>query len=210
MNVKETRKKETVRRILDAAAQVFAETGYQGARVDRIANRAGVNKAMIYYHIGDKKALYTQVLHEVFSDTAVHMTDNINRAETPLAKIKAYIQSIGESLEKHPYLPHIMMRELASGGLNLPELVVHDLASIIRSISSAIMEGRMRGEFLDVDPFVLHLMVIGGIAYYQASVPLRLRYSEMTEERFEDKADKNGSDLLNQIERIILSALTGS
>jgi AcrR family transcriptional regulator len=210
MNVKETRKKETVRRILDAAAQVFAEIGYQGARIDRIASRAGVNKAMIYYHIGDKKALYTRVLHEVFRGTAAHMADNINRAETPLAKIKAYIHSIGETLEKHPQLPHIMMRELASGGLDLPELVVHDLASIIRSISTVIMEGRTRGEFLDVDPLVLHLMVIGGIAYYQASAPLRLKYSHMMEELIEDKADKNGFDLLSQIERIILSALIGS
>jgi AcrR family transcriptional regulator len=210
VNIRETRKKETIRRILDAAALVFAETGYQGARVDRIANRAGVNKAMIYYHIGDKKALYTRVLHEVFSGMAAHMADNINRAETPLGKIKAYIQSIGQTVEKHPHLPHIMMRELASGGLNLPEIVVHDLAAIIKSISAVIMEGRARGKFLDVNPFVLHLMVIGGIAYYQASDPIRLRYFGLTEELFEDKSDENGFDLLNEIERIIIGALTGS
>ncbi|HSN67988.1 MAG TPA: helix-turn-helix domain-containing protein, partial [Thermoanaerobaculia bacterium] len=38
--------------ILTAAAAVFAEVGYAGARVDEIAERAGVNKAMLYYHVG--------------------------------------------------------------------------------------------------------------------------------------------------------------
>ena len=70
MNARETKKKETIRRILDAAAQAFAAAGFEGARIDDIAHRAGVNKAMIYYHIGDKKALYTRVLHDVFGDAA--------------------------------------------------------------------------------------------------------------------------------------------
>ena len=50
------RKGETVTRILAAAKEVFAEVGFAGARVDEIARRADVNKASLYYHIGDKKA----------------------------------------------------------------------------------------------------------------------------------------------------------
>lgn len=46
---------DTTRRIMDTAAEVFSEVGYAGARVDAIAKKANVNKAMIYYHIGDKK-----------------------------------------------------------------------------------------------------------------------------------------------------------
>jgi AcrR family transcriptional regulator len=52
-------------RILAAAAEVFAQIGFAGARVDDIAARAGVNKAMLYYHVGDKERLYTAVLVEV-------------------------------------------------------------------------------------------------------------------------------------------------
>jgi AcrR family transcriptional regulator len=45
-------------RILAAAAAEFAERGFAGARVDRIARRARVNKAMIYYHFASKQRLY--------------------------------------------------------------------------------------------------------------------------------------------------------
>ena len=48
--------------ILDAASAEFAERGFAGARVDEIAARAGVNKAMLYYRIGDKQTLYNAVL----------------------------------------------------------------------------------------------------------------------------------------------------
>jgi AcrR family transcriptional regulator len=54
---------ESIRQILDAAMEVFAEAGYEGARVDEIARRAGINKAMVYYRIGDKKTLYQEVIH---------------------------------------------------------------------------------------------------------------------------------------------------
>src|SRR6185295_1241672 len=52
--------------LLDAATTLFAERGFDGARVDEIARRAGVNKAMISYHFGGKKALYNAILADDF------------------------------------------------------------------------------------------------------------------------------------------------
>ena len=69
------KKHETKRRILDAAATVFSNVGFAGARVDEIAKQARVNKATIYYHIGDKKALYREMLHDILGnafDRSVH------------------------------------------------------------------------------------------------------------------------------------------
>jgi AcrR family transcriptional regulator len=54
---------ETTRaRLLDAAGQVFADTGYQAATVRQICAHAGVNIALVNYHFGDKLELYTEVL----------------------------------------------------------------------------------------------------------------------------------------------------
>jgi AcrR family transcriptional regulator len=53
-------------RILDAAEKVFAEKGLAGARVDEIADRAAINKRMLYAHFGGKEALYKAALERVY------------------------------------------------------------------------------------------------------------------------------------------------
>lgn len=55
---------DTRRRLLDAARDVFAESGYYDATVRDICTRAGVNVAAINYHFGDKLELYTEVLRQ--------------------------------------------------------------------------------------------------------------------------------------------------
>ncbi|HED23724.1 MAG TPA: TetR/AcrR family transcriptional regulator, partial [Firmicutes bacterium] len=49
-------------RILNAAEEVFAEKGFDGARVDDISNRAGVNKALLYYYFSGKQDLFEELV----------------------------------------------------------------------------------------------------------------------------------------------------
>ena len=54
-------------RILKAATAEFARHGLGGARVDRIAERAGANKRMLYYYYGNKEALFLAVMEASYS-----------------------------------------------------------------------------------------------------------------------------------------------
>lgn len=54
--------------LLAAARREFARRGFEGARVDEIAKRAGVNKQLVYHHFGNKEALYRQVLESVYTE----------------------------------------------------------------------------------------------------------------------------------------------
>src|ERR1700677_3172764 len=53
---------DTRTKLLDAAGQVFAESGFQAATVREICSRAGVNIALVNYYFGDKLELYAEVL----------------------------------------------------------------------------------------------------------------------------------------------------
>lgn len=57
----------TSRSILNAANREFAEHGLSGARIDRIAARAGINKRMLYHYYGDKNGLYLAVLEAAYA-----------------------------------------------------------------------------------------------------------------------------------------------
>lgn len=67
---KETRPRDAEasrRRILAAATEVFAESGFDGARVDAIAEAANINKQLLYHHFGNKDGLFTAVLEAAYT-----------------------------------------------------------------------------------------------------------------------------------------------
>src|SRR5882724_1304017 len=59
---------QTQQRILEAALQEFAAKGFAGARVDVIAQRAAINKRMLYHYFGDKEGLFREVLRRKIAE----------------------------------------------------------------------------------------------------------------------------------------------
>jgi len=70
-------------RIKQAAAEVFSERGFDGARMQEIADRAGANKAMIYYYFNSKEALFTAIFSENFT--------NLLNCSAPSSKLRRSI-----------------------------------------------------------------------------------------------------------------------
>src|SRR5262245_59091874 len=72
----------TLEALLEAATELFAERGYDGVPVWAIADRAGVNKAMISYHFGGKRQLYATIVGATFSEI-VERVEALAAAPTP-------------------------------------------------------------------------------------------------------------------------------
>ena len=168
---------KTAEKILTAARAVFAENGYSGAHVDEIAERAGVNKATLYYQIGDKDTLYANVIHQVLGNTAKNIAGAVAKADHPEEKLKAYIHYIANTVDKNPELPPIMMREIASGGQTLPQVVVEDIASVLKVLIGILDQGKKKGIFTDTIPFLIHMMIVGTILFYKKALPIKDRQS---------------------------------
>ncbi|MBU4427186.1 MAG: TetR/AcrR family transcriptional regulator, partial [Proteobacteria bacterium] len=196
----------TIRHILEAAAKTFSEVGFEGARMDEIAKRATVNKATIYYHIGDKKALYAEVLHDIIGNALERSLRNLQDTQSPEEKLKSYISSVTHTMDQHPYLAPIMMREQISGGQNLPEVTARLLANIIGTLTDILEEGAKQGVFIETIPFIVHSMVIGCVIFYKASDPVRSKYAAFPEAL--KKLDKKLSgSVAEEIEKLILRAI---
>jgi len=202
----ESKREKTIRRILDAAAKIFSESGFEGARMDEIAKQAKINKAMIYYHIGDKKTLYAQVLHDIIGNAAEHFMSNLDENQSPEKKLKYYIKAVTRTMDQNPLIAPIMMREQASGGQNLPEIIAGDFASIIGIVTNILEEGAKQGVFIKTTPFIIHSMIIGGIMFYQSSCPVRSGYAVFPETVKKLGASVSG-DFSREIENLILKAV---
>ncbi|HXK48429.1 MAG TPA: TetR family transcriptional regulator [Deltaproteobacteria bacterium] len=197
---------ETMSRILAAAKDEFADKGFAGARVDEIARRAGVNKATLYYHIGDKKALYAEVIHDVVGTAALRLSEGIRDVGSPEERIRTYIKTLAKTFDDNPQMPRIMMREIASGGRNLPEVFFQDLMSIIATLTDIIDQGRDAGIFVDTVPLLVHFMAIGTTVIYKSIAPIMLANRGASDEA-KDMGDRLSGDIADEIERLILKAL---
>jgi len=202
----ESKREKTMRRILDAAAKTFSEAGYAGARMDEIANQAKINKAMIYYHIGDKKALYAKVLQDMIGDGVDRFMNDIHRCDSPEEKLKIYINGVAHTMDQHPHWAPIMMREQASGARNLPDLIARAFASIIAMVTNILEEGEKKGVFIKTTPFIIHSMVIGGIMFYKNSYPVRSGYDAFPE-TVKKLGNSVSGDFSREIEKLVLKAV---
>lgn len=202
----EEKRQETVRKILDTAMEVFAEVGFAGARIDEIAKRSGVNKATIYYRIGDKEALYASVLNDVFADTVERLLQNVQEARDPEEKLKTYIRNIIRTVGQNPRLPPILFREIASGGRHFPGDVLKELARIIATLMASLKEGVEKGTFIQTNPLTLHLMVAGGTLLFIAIQSIAANKPEVAN-LFNQIHPEAPNGFANEIENIILNGV---
>ncbi len=161
--------------LLEAATEVFATEGFEGARVETIARRAGVNKAMINYHFGGKEALYETILVSTFSDFGERLRrirDGSVRADTQLGD---FIRAFAEMVSSRPSLPAMVLREVLSGGRHLSDRVMPHFLGVFAHVREIVQQGVREGTFRPVNPFLTHLTLIGCLAFFYATTPLRKR-----------------------------------
>ena len=94
--------------IVAAAADVFASRGFEGARIDEIAERAGVNKAMLYYHVGDKERLYSAVLLESMERALSLLRAAAETGGSPSEKLQAILDTFAAFGTSNPAFIPIM------------------------------------------------------------------------------------------------------
>ncbi|MFC5826495.1 TetR/AcrR family transcriptional regulator [Nonomuraea insulae] len=93
--------------LLEAAREEFAAYGVAGARVDRIAERAGVNKERIYGHFGNKEKLFDAVITEALDDLTAQIA-------LPGADPVDYAAKLTDYYHSHPDLVRLLMWEALS------------------------------------------------------------------------------------------------
>ena len=194
----------TKERIKTAAWEVFVEKGRDGARMQEIADRAGANKAMIYYYFTSKDILFEEIIKDIFKQLISNVKLSVLKQDhKPEDIVRIMVDTYIDLLENHPYLARVMTRELLSEnpiikkiikslfeteGFDLPTEFVHII--ILNSQSGAIRQ---------VDPIQTILSFLGMCLFYFIAKPVIVDVwgmQQADEEKFIKKRKEAITDLI--------------
>ncbi len=161
----------TQQQILRAAMSEFSDAGLGGARIDGIAERAGVNKRLIYYYFGSKEALFLAVLEQTYADIrtaerALHL-----EAASPADALRKLVVFTWEHYLAHPEFLTLLNSENLHRARHLSQSKrIREMNSpLIQTLGDVLERGRREGVFRGgIDPLQLYVS-IAGLAYFYLS-----------------------------------------
>lgn len=102
----------TEQKIFDAAHEVFMQKGMDGAKMQEIADRAGINKALLHYYYRSKEKLYEMVARAIIG-RAVPIIREFLETDYPLEeKIRRFVNFYIELIARNPYIPIFVISEM--------------------------------------------------------------------------------------------------
>lgn len=162
--------------LLAAASELFGADGFDATRVEAIARRAGVNKALINYHFGGKRRLYLAVLESTFAEFVAEAERLAAAPRPPDELLRAFVAAFAEmATRRRPNFPAMLLREVLGGGRLVDQAILPRLRAIFGAVRSIVERGVSEGRFRPVDPVLTHLGLIGSLVFFFATAAFRSR-----------------------------------
>ncbi len=156
--------------LVETARAVFADRGYHGTTLDRIAEQAGIRRASLLHHFGDKASLYQEVLDQV----VVGLQDLIREASGARTDYPGALDALGsrivDTLGRRPGVARLLLRELVDGGPYLEGAGGRAVQETLEFTAGFLAAGMTAGVFLRQDPRQLALTIVGLHLYYFATL----------------------------------------
>jgi|SRR5580698_272951 TetR/AcrR family transcriptional regulator len=170
------RSDQTRARILAAAIREFSTDGLAGARTERIAEAAGVNKALLYYYFTSKQTLYNaafeSVANRVVASSMAAMDANSSAGERLVQFALNHFDRIHSNRAFQSLMQQEMIR-LHRGEENaLPVLVERVFRPMMNRVRQVYAEGCASGELIRVDELQIMYAALGANVFYFLSAPV--------------------------------------
>jgi TetR/AcrR family transcriptional regulator len=163
----------TKERIVDAAVREFAQNGLRGARMDKIAKRAGINKQLLYHHLGGKEDVYLAALEHVYADFRLREQElDLERLE-PWPALKKFLCFKFEYLSTHADYVALLMDENMHRGRHVrrSKVLAKMHADLVGKLGAVVRRGEKKGVFRrGVDPLQLYISAAALCYFYFGNV----------------------------------------
>ncbi|MGL6267798.1 MAG: TetR family transcriptional regulator [Chitinophagaceae bacterium] len=192
----------TEEKILNAAREVFFQKGFSGARMQDIADEAGINKALLHYYFRSKEKLFETIFREAFEKLVPRIIEVFSSKLPFFEKIRAFCEAYITMAIENPFIPIFILNEMHRNpeGFkktfgDIPKKLPHTLLKSV--IKKAMDDGLIR----EIDPLQLIMNMLSLCMFPTISRPmfqLVMNMSDMQFKKMNELRKKEVADFIIQ------------
>jgi TetR/AcrR family transcriptional regulator len=171
-------------RILNASKKVFQAKGMAGARMQDIADEAGINKALLHYYFSNKEKLFEVIFKEAFSQFFPKINAAIDAEISLHEKIRYFCREYIDMMQQNPYLPLFVLHELNNHPERFAKKMFGNRLSPFQRFSLHIQEEIRKKNIRPVDPANLFINMLSMLIFPFIAKPIWMAASGMDENAF--------------------------
>ena len=173
----------TEERIVEAARKVFSRKGMAGARMQEVADEAGINKALLHYYFRNKQQLFEGVFKDSVQRQFGCIWDSLKQCDSLFPAIETFVASYMDRMIEDPMLPLFIANEMSRDPEGLSDFVDRGKESRARFLRM-VDEARDRGEIIDIDPRELLVNIMSLCAHPFIARPMLKHIHGISDEAF--------------------------
>lgn len=194
----------TEQKILAAAKKVFISKGLSGARMQDIADEAGINKALLHYYFRNKEKLFEMILLEAANKLFPRINAIFNSDDSLFDKIHSFCDEYISLVMENPYLPLFVLNEIQQD----PELFLKKLwpgtskpnpAKFLAQIEKEVKKGSIK----KINPVELLMNLISMVIFPFVAKPMLQRTMALDERQYKAIMEQRKKE----IPRFIIEAI---
>jgi len=178
-------------KILSAAKAEFAQFGFEGARMQRVADRAALPKPNIHYHYQTKQRLYQAVLENTIESWNLAFEELDSEVE-PAVVLETFIREKLRQAQKDPAASRLFANEMIQGAPNLGPYLHTEMHAWLQARTEILRRWMEDGKMLTVDPERLIFLIWAATQHYadfQVQVLALLNRAQFNDQVAEETAN---------------------
>jgi TetR/AcrR family transcriptional regulator len=192
-------------RILEAARRVFTRKGFTGARMQEIADEAGINKALVHYYYRSKEKLFAEIFREAFSTMLPAIAHVFMGQGTIAQKIELFVEKYLSIVLKNPFIPLFVLNEMhRSPDTFFNEFIHPDLKIRIKGVLDMFENAVQKGEITPIDPRHLMMNMMALCVFPFVARPMLQRMMDINDLEYEKILEERKQ----VVSQFILNAIT--
>ena len=175
----------TEQRILAAAKKIFLSKGLDGARMQDIADEAGINKAMLHYYFRSKDKLFETIFGDIARQFMPRITEIFESDKTLFEKIEMFCGEYIEQVRQTPYLPLFVLSEAARRPVLLLKKMFGNKKPPVHLFFQQVQKETEAGIIKTIDPVQLFLNMLSMCVFPFMAKPMLEHVAGINKKQFD-------------------------